>query len=464
MGQGKTPTMAKVLAELRPERVLIIGVKDTFSQWAGTVKALIPGATVRHLDGTKKGAEAFAEFEWGTPGVYFISHQMLTRRDHETITDSIGEKVHIHQEYWASLPECDMIIADEVHLLSRRGAKGQATLHSLPLTADGWKFALSGTFYGNQVTNAWAPTFWLWPEQVPESYWYWLGKWCEQVPVVSKSGRQVRTPKGQPAKKVVGWKRNLATSYVESLPCYIRGPKVADVPDPEVIEVELSSTQAKVYDQLEKQSLAWLDGKPWVLELPISQRTALKTVCLAEPTLIETGDPDNPYTVDFDMDAASAKYNALVELLRSDDWAGEPVVIGTDRKKYANLLVARLRRDGFDVAGWTGDVLTAERQQIKDDWIAGKYQVLVTVMASFGTGVDGIQHRKPRAVVISSPEGNPTLKQQWLFRTYRGDNQTKGYRWAEIVARGTLDVGVFRNVELQAQMISRSLDVTPVSP
>src|SRR5690606_25539828 len=114
------------------------------------------------------------------------------------------------------------------------------------------------------------------------------------------------------------------------------------------------------------------------------------------------------------------------------------------RKKYANLVVSRLIRDGFDAVAWTGDVPTAERQRIKENWIDGRYQVLVTVMASFGTGVDGIQHRRPRAVVMSSPEGNPTLKQQWLFRTYRGENQTEDYRWAEIVARGTLDEGVFR--------------------
>src|SRR5699024_5048607 len=132
----------------------------------------------------------------------------------------------------------------------------QETLHSLPVADGGWKFALSGTFYGNQVTNAWAPTHWLWPDEVPASYWYWVGRWCEQVPVVSKAGRTVRTGSGRAAKKIVGWKRGLNERFVDTLPCYIRGPKVADVPDPEMIEVELSSTQAKVYDQLETQSLA----------------------------------------------------------------------------------------------------------------------------------------------------------------------------------------------------------------
>lgn len=454
---GKTVVTVEFLRAMNFSRVLIVGIKDTYPQWEDRAKLQGFTGGVKSIDTTAAGKRNLADYEAGEPGWYFIGHQLLVRRDHDSFRDSEDKKHRTHKKYWAKLPAVDCVVVDEVHLFASQQSAGSKTLHSLPTE---WRVALSGTWYGNKFENAWAPSKWLWWDKIPDSFHFWKGKYCAVEVARNKRGGVVKTPErvtksgeiipGRPIEVVTG-ERNPG-QFISELPCYIRVENPNPIPEPKVIEVDLVPEQRVVYEQLEEESLAYLEGHPWVLELPISQRTALKTVTLAVPSFDGAGE------IEFVPDAESTKYDALVTEL--EQHPGERAVIATDRKRYAKYVAARMRADGYRVAEWHGDVSTKQREQIKQDWLAGDVDYIVCVMKSFSTGLDWAQHNCWRIGVLSSPEGDPTTKDQFLRRVLRTGPNIDKFEWFEIIARDTYDTGIFNNIRLQAESQRRSMTLT----
>lgn len=447
-GLGKTLLTVEFLKAMNFKRVLIVGIKDTATQWHDTSVGQ-KAQPVRVIDTTAEGKRNLAAYEAGDAGWFFIGHQLLVRRDHENYERRDGKKGRRHLKYWASLPPVDAVVADEVHIFAAYTSAGSTTLHSLPSE---WKVALSGTWYGNKFENAWAPAYWLWPTHVHESFHFWKGKYCASEVAKNKWGKPVRTPRGTTIEVVTGERK--PGQFVSELPCYIRHEDPDKMPEPKVIEVEIDPEQRRIYTDLEDQALAYLEDKPWVLELPISQRTALKTVTLAVPTFDEAGE------IHFAANARSTKYDSLVAELGLHP--GERVVIATDRKRYAKYVAARMRSEGYRVAEWHGDINTQGRAEVKRQWLAGEVDYIVCVMKSFSTGLDWAQVNCWRIGVLSSPEGDPTTKDQFLKRVFRNGPTKLDFEWFEVIAKDTYDTGIFSNIRLQSEAQRRSMSVEPV--
>lgn len=452
-GSGKTLASTEILLRGNYSRVLIVGVLDTYDQWRDRVAAQSGDQIIlAKLDSTRTGTKAFQDFEWGLPGWYFIGHELLTRRDHRVVTDSAGKKVHTHLRYWAGLPVCDAVVIDEVHRIAKKGAKGQETLHALPVNPDTLRLALSATPTGNDFVNSWAPTHWLWPDRIP-NYYFWLGLWASQDYVRTKWGGVLKV-NGRAVKEVTGEKNPGA--FYRSLPCYIYVPDPDPVPDAEIVTVELSPTQRRIYDQLEEQSLAWLDGKPWVHELPVAQRSALFTTCLAEPTLIETGDPDLPFTVEYMPGAESAKAVALLELLAVNPGRA---VITTSRKKYAAWLHQFMLEQGYSVALRTGGMAEKDKREVKRAWMAGEYQYLVAVDRAISTGEDGWNTDCDWLIMVTPAlDGDPSGEYQLVRRIFRGDSR-KTFRLTRIAAADTVETGSVLATRMKALAAERTVAV-----
>lgn len=450
MGTGKTLASVEFLKTMNFQRVLIVGVKDTATQWHDT--SVEQGAQpMRVIDTSATGKKNLVSYETGEDGWYFIGHQLLVRRDHESYERRDGKKGRRHLKYWAKLPPVEAVIADEVHIFANQTSAGATTLHSLPTD---WKVALSGTWYGNKFENAWAPAYWLWPDHVHPSFHFWKGLYCQTEVAKNKWGKPVRTPRGNNVEVVTG-ERNPG-QFVSELPCYIRWEDPDEVPDPKVVEVELVPEQRRVYNQLEEQALTYLDEKPWVLELPISLRTALKTVTLAVPEF------DDNDSIHFASDAVSTKYDALVGEIGLHP--GERMVIATDRKRYAKYVAARMRSEGYRVEEWHGDINSTARAEVKMQWLAGEIDYIVCVMKSFSTGLDWVQTNCWRIGVLSSPEGDPTTKDQFLRRVFRNGPTKLDFEWFEILAHDTYDFGTFSNLRLQTEAQRRSMSLGALAP
>ena len=81
-GGGKSILAVEAIRNSGAERVLIVAPKQTHhTAWIPTVERQL-GLTARVIgNGRKADREALADFEWGSPGIYLVTPQFLTRAD-----------------------------------------------------------------------------------------------------------------------------------------------------------------------------------------------------------------------------------------------------------------------------------------------------------------------------------------------------------------------------------------------
>lgn len=405
MGAGKTLIAVESAKGLNAETILVIAPLGTRVGWKVTFERQGVILPFKWINSTKAGKQALADWEWQLPGVYFVGVEYFAR---------LGWEGKARTRVWAKVP--DMVMFDEVHRAQNRTSKTFKTLKQLNA---GYKMAMSGTPTGNKFDGAWAVTKWLWPNVVPNSYWEWVDTWCAvQYDHFAPNN-----------KKVVGEKKPGA--FFNSLPCYVRIESELDVQLEEYISyVELSAEQRKAYDQLEKNMITWVEGNPLVVEFPISLRARLRQATLGMFSVDTDGE------VWFANDCKSSKIDAMLDILEND-WDGEPALILTDSRKFADVVVHRL---GERASAWHGNVSQAEREERKKAFIDGHLDYLVAVTSAIAEGVDGLQHGT-RNVLWLSRSDNRLLNEQAMARVMRqGQKQT--VRSVEIVAVDTYDSGV----------------------
>ena len=405
MGAGKTLTGVEVAKRRDAKTILLIAPLGTRLGWKVTFERQGVKLPFKWINSTKDGKQALADWEWQLPGIYFVGVEYFVRLGWE------GSK---RSKVWSPIP--DMIMFDEAHRGQNRQSKTRKTLSGI---AGQYKMSMSGTPTGNRFDGAWAVTKWLWPDIVPNSYHVWVNQWCKTEYDHFAPGN----------KKVIGELQPGA--FFNSLPCYIRMESELNVSLHEDVKyVELTAAQRKAYDQLEKSMITWVEGNPLVVEFPITLRARLRQATLGMFSVDADGD------VWFDNECKSSKIDAMLEILE-DDWDGEPALILTDSRKFADVVVHRL---GERATAWHGNVSQAEREERKKAFIDGNLDYLVAVTAAIAEGVDGLQHAT-RNILWLSRSDNRLLNEQAMARVMR-QGQTKAVRSVEIVALDTYDAGV----------------------
>lgn len=131
------------------------------------------------------------------------------------------------------------------------------------------------------------------------------------------------------------------------------------------------------------------------------QRDLAKTFSIARENIISLP----PYRPNITRMAAAPddRFRALVDFLQSDDGAHLPAIVYCRARKETESLAARLAECGFRAAGYHAGQPAELREQLQDDFLANKLQVLTATIA-FGMGVD-----KPdvRSVVHFCVPGSP---------------------------------------------------------
>jgi superfamily II DNA or RNA helicase len=454
-GAGKTLLSLEVALRLWPDLVLIMGVKETFDQFAPRLLAQSDSSiSLRRIDATKAGQVAMADYLASTPGWYFVGSEYLSAKDHELIpqfhpdgSPVIGEKGQykdrqvkkkIRLKTWEKVTP-DIIICDESHRNSTRHANSHNTLKGLRST---WKIAMSGTPAGNRFENFHGITSWLWPDLVEKSFALWKSKWCRTESQYIPGGRAIQ--------KVIGEKN--PGEYVKTLPCYIRHEVLEPVPKAEVIEVDLTTEQMRVYSDLEEQLLSWVKDHPLSIDWPVTLQGYLRLVTLAEPTV-------NPETgkIQFDEGSPSAKFDATMALL-SGRWAGENVFIGTHSQRWAARLTQLLNSAGVHAEEYSGRTSPKDRARIKQQFSEGKIRVLVAVIAATKLGLDGMQLNCCKLLTHSISVGDFSGMEQYARRVWRpGNPRLDEFEHVILAGKGTIETGLYRNNELQTAEQHRTL-------
>ena len=419
MGTGKTLKAVEVAKGINAQTILLIAPLGTRLGWKVTFERQGVALPFRWINSTKAGKEAFADWYWQQPGVYFVGVEYFAR---------LGWQGKQRTDAWMRNP--DMVMFDEVHRAQNRASK---TLKTLKMVKAGYKLAMSGTPTGNSFEGAWAVTKWLWPELIPNSFHQWADKWCRFEYNHFAPGNR----------KVVGEKN--PGEFFGTLPCYIRIESELNVDiDEQAVYCELSPRQRRAYDELEKNMITWVGDNPLVVEFPITLRARLRQATLGMFSVNDAGE------VSFDLDCESSKIETARTVL-DEDFEGEPALILTDSRKFADVLVHQLG----DARAWHGEISQAQREVNKQDFIDGKYKYLVAVQSAIAEGVDGLQYAT-RNMLWMSRSDNRLLNEQALARIHRR-GQDKMVRSREIIAVDTYDSGVLSSQLRKAIEMNKTL-------
>lgn len=421
-GGGKTASSLFAARDSGAERILIIAPDATHrSAWMPTVEAIL-GQEARTIGGTGKAKKAaMADMNFGYPGVYLTTPQLLTKAD---ISDWSG----------------DLLITDEGHLLNNAKAKGQrkwsgynASGSDDPIASRfGMRMFLSGTSWRNSFERAWATMRFLWPEYrykgqiAHDNYYGWLNdrmtyedivKGFEWYPV-SWAQYESRLP-GQYAKVIDGvphfgkpetvkkfLNEKVPGLLISEAPCVIthfrrerccdfhpNGFLPTDAPQ-EIREViELAPAQKKAIKELEDHYMTYLDNQPFEVDLTLTQQQRIRQLALGVPKLEfymgpnADGQIEERVRLDFDEECKSPFTDRLFELLEELD--DEPVVVYLESQRFARVLTKKLNNRGVPAFEYSGPT-----KKERDDNLAlfgKKYRVAVVTLASGGTGLDGLQ-------------------------------------------------------------------------
>lgn len=441
-GAGKSVIGVEAAIRSNAEVILVVAIPDTFEDvWVDTIMRQDPTATVKIIEGTPTGKLAFDDLEMNVPGFYLVSHQVFT----------------LWKAFEGVRP--DLAIIDEAHMLGSRHSKGGARLLKLKALR---RLCMSGTMARNRFENLWLLLRWVYPDRfMPRdiadiSPNRWIATFCETRYDEFAVGNI----------KVVGELNPGALAGM--IPCYIQHFKrehccefhpdgfLSELPAPVHItyDVDLLPEQKKMIKQMEAEYVAWLhtenegrDGKkkPFIAKLPIVKRIRLRQMALGIPTIrtvmrkvvdkvtgLSTIMPfDELY---FDEDCLSAKLDLFMKKVAEHD---ENYVTITSSKSFAEETTRRLKALGVKAELWDGDIPKAERKRIKDRLREGETRIIVAVVASISTGIDGLQHGANRVMILDRDQDLTTMTQFFGRLDRRG--QTEQVIIEEIVARGSFD-------------------------
>jgi superfamily II DNA or RNA helicase len=419
MGAGKTLKAVEVAKRLDAKVILLIAPLGTRLGWQVTFARQGVELPFKWINSMKDGKQAFADWQWQLPGIYFVGVEYFVR---------MGWDGKSRSKAWSLKP--DIVLFDESHRAQNRTSKTYKTLKQVNA---GFKLAMSGTPTGNRFEGAWAVSYWLWPKKVDKSFHSWTDTWC-------KFEYDYFAPRNR---KIIG--EHKPGAFFNSLPCYIRIESELNVDlDEQQVYVELSTSQRRAYVQLEKDMITWVQGNPLVVEFPISLRARLRQASLGMFSVDAEGN------VSFANDCQSSKIDKMLEIL-DDDFEGEPALILTDSRKFADVVVARLG----DAVAWHGEVSQADREKAKTAFMAGQVKYLVAVTSAIAEGVDGLQHATRNMLWLSRSD-NRILNEQAMARVYR-QGQTRQVRSREIIALDTYDTGVLSSQLAQAVEMNKIL-------
>lgn len=436
MGLGKTRTSMMFAKAYGAKVVLACVPIQTMDSWRSTAEEFLPGLPVRRIENSKSGKAALAAFDWRVPGVYLIGHeywerlawrQQLIRKRRKSDPDKFRK---VDSGQW-SQPGPDgtpgyLWVFDESH----RGANVTSWTHQalMNLRAD-FKLSMSGTFFGDKFGGAYGATRWIWPHRtdiIPEKIGRWTAMWA--LTVYDKWA-----PRNE---KIVGELDEGA--FVSSLPCYIRVESNMPPPVPHHIWVDLYPEQRRIFDELDRRMVAWIEEHPLVTRIKPTQRARQRQATLAMPSLVYDG--NELVEVSFAPDAQSAKTDELIRLL-NNELSGEKVLVLTDSQKYARILTQRLN-DALgegSAAEWSGKVTHKNRAAVKDAFINGDLRVIVGIQSAMGTGTDGLQVASCNLVFMSRSDRRID-NDQAIARLNRTGQEREVHVWY-ILARNTVDAG-----------------------
>jgi SNF2 family DNA or RNA helicase len=408
---------------------------------------------------------------------------VIDRKNRDKFTDEIrrrrGDVFIMHHEAMRLMPELagftfNVIVADEAH--REANYKAQQTRALKKLHAN-YKLAMSGTLSGDQPQNLWSILNWLWPKYYT-SYWRFFKHYVIQEHVDDPSG------KTHGYRKVVGV-QNVAQLKKEMEPFFVRHLKKERccenhpdgvmwwLPDKvyDSIWVDLTPTQKRVYEEMRKTMVAWINNHedtPLVAGQAITQLTRLSQMAIATPEIVGTkwvrnSKGERVEVDDVRLTAPSSKIDAVKEKIldASYDSSGKPkqFLVYSSSKQAVYLAAGIFERAGITTSTFTGDTPQAERTGMVKRFVEGDFQVFLATIPAISEGTDGLQYATDTAIFLDRSWSTIKNKQA-EDRLHRGGTKDT-VQIIDVMARGTLDWGRHQKLEMKWSWIKQILGDIP---
>lgn len=451
-GSGKTLAAVWAIQDAKAEVALVVAPAQTMeSAWKSTVREVL-GIEAREIgNSTKVKREALFDFEFGEPGVYLVTPQLVSRKS----TD-ISE--------WRG----DFLVLDESHLVMTPGTSAQRRISGYTVQEGEnalcrrftHRLALSGTALRNKFDLAWSygRTLWWWLDKRDEPAYsnYYVWSQDRQASYMQPTGQLDRDGNYKKVRVFTGEAEQ--GRWISEAPCVITHLKRENccefhpngylpLGEPTVIHetIPLSREQKKAIHELEEFSLTYLEENPLVVEIPLTQKQRIRQMTLGVPTIVDD-------EVTFDTNCKSPMIDRLMDLL-DNEISGETCVVYTDSQKFASVVTARLNAAGvsaFEYSGKTRDVRDSNVEKF-----GSEFRVMVGVLAASGTGIDGLQKVCQNEVWLSR-DLDQTTNEQAEGRTDRFGQTGQVMRWIfhddEGISEGDYGRQIAQRIELNKSL------------
>jgi SNF2 family DNA or RNA helicase len=395
MGLGKTHIVCKHIQK-RALRTLILTTKSTVQSWA---------STLRH----------YSQFAFDVR--LFEKHQII-RADRQTVIVGTHQSVFGGAEWYAE-QRFDRIVVDEAHVMRNQGKLFKSIIDLSKTIQHRW--GLTATPFNNTESDIDAYMVFLFPDGRPpraEFHNHFLRKLRKDV---VEGGPQLHIH------KVV-----YDFEYPEERMMY------------DYVSERIDETNDWIARNA--RMIPWRQRGQMALVLLIRKRQAAihpQLVLNAEKVWAEQMQD----VVDWDARKVT-KVNKIAELVQQDQAHHKSTMVITHFKCELELLQTRLTEDGVLVKTLTGK--TTQKDRLALEQYSGPACVVLLQIQAGGVGISlpWVSH-----VISASPDWNPFLEKQSIYRAYRINTPHDVYVTA-MYFRDTIDISI---QERQREKLEKSL-------
>jgi SNF2 family DNA or RNA helicase len=365
--------------------------------------------------------------------------------------------------HWGNLPRMvdaysslkwDYVVADEAHYAKNRKAQRTVALKKIPALR---KRALTGTPIANKPWDLWSILNWLYPRhEWFRGFWKFYREFVD-YDIRPDGYHNIFGPQNE------GHLRMLIA------PLYYRkefGEVFPEFPEPhqEVVPVELSKAERRMYDDMREDALAWV-GLQGDEALPatstLAQLTRLRQMATGLARIegtkwVKRTDPEGNVSMEevpvVRIGEPSSKIKALAERIEGTD---AKVGVFSQFKDTLRMMAERARKMGISYVMHTGppDCTSEDRVRAVKKFRFGDVQLFLATSETGGVSLDLYESHH---CVLIDKNWRPDKNDQTIRRFHRHGQQNRVHVM-ELQAEDTVDQVVEETLQMKKEWIRRML-------
>ena len=424
MGTGKTRTALEIAKRRGAERMLVVAPKAVLPVWeteAGKYFSDAPQVLVLNQGTTKTKAKELALFG---SGIVTVNYESVWR-----------EPLATALKHW----QPQLLVLDEVHRIKANRGKASRWIGAFATSIEA-RLGLSGTPLAHSPLDIYGLYRALAPDIFPSSYTRFRERYTRPALMSEWYDDDLIVTAGRGG-ELQRWKLKGMDDLEEKMYLIADRVKVDDVLDlpestDETIEVQLEPKAKRVYSQIKQDFITNLGG---------STVTAANAMVVALRLSQITGGTLKDEDAEL-HEVSTATRDALQDYLKD---CGEPVVVFGRFHSDLDAIHAAAESAGLSSSELSGRVNELER------WQQGETSVLVAQVQSGSVGID---LTRARIAIWYSLSYSLSEYLQARARVLRPGQRWRNVLFKHVVARNSVDEGVYRALESRGKVVDAIVD------